>query len=354
MKFSDFTSSSAIKQLGTLFLIISVAGQAMLISYNHLTGFYDIPNMVNFTNRLVYSSVLTVIALVVLSIPNIGIITWFDKRMPWKEGAIIFRVCTQAALTLIVGVILGVLITLFAHAIDRYDEPLNTVLLINGRSFAIANIVLMSVLEAWVFYHENVESKERERRLEKELEGIRFEVLKNQINPHFMFNSLNVLSGLIDTDPEKAQDFIDEFSHIYRYVLSVIEKPLVVLREEVGFIESYFYLQQIRYGEGLNMDINIPEECMSFKIPPMALQIPVENAIKHNVISQSEPLYISISCHEDKLVIKNNVQLKSGSRNTGRHGQKQLRKRYEVIGIDGPAFYIEHEHYVAELQLAIS
>ena len=351
MKFSDFTTSIALKQLGILFLIVSVVGQAILISYNHFTGFYSIPDLADFTNRLTYSSVLTFIALIVLAIPNIGIITWFDKRMPWKDGAIVFRVCTQAALTLVLGVALGLGITMLAHFIDSYEEPLNTVLLINARSFAVVNIVLMSVLEAWVFFYENAESKERERRLEKELTGIRFEVLKNQINPHFMFNSLNVLSGLIDTDSEKAQDFIDEFSHIYRYVLSVIEKPVVPVREEIGFINSYIYLQQIRYGEGLQFKTDVPEEFMHMKIPPMALQIPVENAIKHNVISAELPLLISITADKDKFIIRNNLQLKSNSRNTGRLGQEQLRKRYTLIGEEKPAFYLSDGHYIAELPI---
>ena len=246
---------------------------------------------------------------------------------------------------------MSVLITLFANLIKAYTEDLTTVLIYNALIYAVVNIILMIILEAWLFFIESDKAKTKAETLEKELTQIRFEVLKNQINPHFMFNSLNVLSGLIDKDVAKAQLFIDEFSHIYRYVLETIEKTVVSLNEELGFVRSYIFLQQIRYGEALIVNINLPADILHLLMPPLSLQVVLENAVKHNIIDSSKPLQIDISNEKEWLIIRNNIQLKISRGVSTGLGQKNMVKRYAMICENTPEFVVKTNHYIVRLPL---
>jgi LytS/YehU family sensor histidine kinase len=209
----------------------------------------------------------------------------------------------------------------------------------------------MAVFEAWLFFRESNSARQKAEMLEKELAQIRFEILKSQINPHFMFNSLNVLSGLIEKDVSGAQLFIDEFSRIYRYVLETIEKQVVTLEEELNFVRSYSYLQQIRYGGSLNVSVNIPAELLKMLLPPLSLQTVLENSIKHNIISKTNPLQVEITSERQWLIVINNLQPKiSSGRSTGL-GQKNLIKRYEMISDNIPGFIVQSNKYIVKLPL---
>ena len=135
-----------------------------------------------------------------------------------------------------------------------------------------------------------------------------FQSLKNQVNPHFLFNSLNTLSALIHSDPVKAEDFIDEFAKVYRYILDFDDKHLVTVKEEIDFIKSYIFLQQMRFGKNLAVNIDIAESNMMDYVPPLSMQILVENAIKHNAISSDNPLLITIRTEGEQLRVVNNLQ----------------------------------------------
>lgn len=166
-----------------------------------------------------------------------------------------------------------------------------------------------------------------------------------------MFNSLNVLSGLISKDTGKAQQFIDEFSHIYRYVLETIEQPVTTLEKELDFMRSYLFLQQIRYGNDLSYAVDIPAHLLQLILPPLSLQVVLENAIKHNVINESKPLKIEVFSHNKHLVVKNNIQPKiSMGKSTGL-GLKNLTKRYAMISAKEPVFSVDTNYYIAKLPL---
>lgn len=209
----------------------------------------------------------------------------------------------------------------------------------------------MIIFEAWIFFVAESEAEKRNEELLKELTEIRFEVLKNQMNPHFMFNSLNVLTGLIESDPEKSHQFIEEFSSIYRYVLETIEKHVVTLEKELEFARSYMFLQQIRYGKHLSCSIKIPSELLSYFLPPLSLQVVLENAIKHNQVSMEKPLHIEIFAKENDLIVINTYQPKiSFGKSTG-IGQKNLIKRYALVCSKVPEFQIETNEYKVILPL---
>lgn len=333
-----------------MLVIFSLVLQTIIITYNHFSGYYNIPDFANFIRRLFYGSFFTVIAGFLIAYPNLFIIHLLNISFSWNKH-VVKRISTQLLCTILFAVVVSTMITLFVHWIDAYEEGLYPVLIANALIFSVVNIILMIILEALIFFNDSKESKVKAENLEKELSQIKFEVLKNQINPHFMFNSLNVLSGLIENDVSKAQQFIDEFSLIYRYVLETIEKPLVSLKEELGFVRSYIFLQQIRYGEDLTLDVNIPAHLLHLFLPPLSLQIVLENAIKHNIINSSKPLKIEIYHDTSWLSVRNNIQARISSAYSSGLGQKNMIKRYSMISDLLPEFIVEANHYLVKLPL---
>ncbi len=158
------------------------------------------------------------------------------------------------------------------------------------------------------------------------------QLVKSQINPHFLFNNLNVLSGMLIKDNPEANQFIEEFSKVYRYILSNQDKELVELRSELEFIQPYLFLLQKRFDQGLSVTLNIDEPYKSLHVVPAALQMLIENAIKHNVVSRSKPLHIDIHTNgEQTLVVSNNLQPRLVTEPSTRIGLENIRKRYELI-----------------------
>jgi hypothetical protein len=156
-----------------------------------------------------------------------------------------------------------------------------------------------------------------------------YEVLKNQVNPHFLFNSLNVLTGLVYQDADKAVLFIKKLSEVYRYVLDTRNQELILLRDELSFVESYVYLQQIRFGE--NLTVQMPQ-AREGQVVPLAVQMLIENAIKHNELSSDYPLHIAIIVADDYLTVRNNLQLKTMPMEEGSGlGLANIQKRYEFL-----------------------
>lgn len=134
---------------------------------------------------------------------------------------------------------------------------------------------------------------ENERLLQQQLQA-RYESLKQQLSPHFLFNSLSTLDGLIDEDPTTAKRFLGGISTVYRYLLRHGEHASVPLHEELAFVRSYCYLLQMRFGESLQLDICLPKDVQQRQLPPLALQLLVENAVKHNILTTRQPLHITI------------------------------------------------------------
>jgi sensor histidine kinase YesM len=167
-------------------------------------------------------------------------------------------------------------------------------------------------------------------RFQRESMAAKYESLKNQVNPHFLFNSFNALTNLVYEDPDKAAKFIKQLSEVYRYVLDTREMEVVPIGQELKFLESYIYLQQIRFGSKLKVRISI--EKTNFSIPPLSLQMLIENAIKHNVVSEDDPLNVEVYLEAEFVVVRNNLQEKSslGEPSAG-VGLENICRRYEFL-----------------------
>lgn len=333
------------------FLIgISVAVQLLVIIYNNLSGFYPLQNFTHFLLRLSRGVLLTIPATILIAVPDLLVIDWLNRKLPWHR-TVFPRVLIQFLVSVAVAASVSVLITLTANAITPYTEELSLVLLYNGLIYAVVNIIIMGVFEAWVFYIRSAEAARKAETLERELTQMRFEMLKSQINPHFMFNSLNVLSGLIEKDVTKAQEFIDEFSQIYRYVLETVEQPTTNLGRELEFLRSYLFLQQMRYGEDLSWSVSLPAGMLEMILPPLSLQVVLENAIKHNIINHSKPLHIRITAEDMMLTVSNRLQPKiSAAASTG-VGLSNLIRRYSLITDRVPRFTVVNDNYIVRLPL---
>jgi len=154
---------------------------------------------------------------------------------------------------------------------------------------------------------------------------------KNQINPHFLFNNLSVLSSLVYKDQDKAVSFINQLSKVYRYLLDNRNNELIILDEELTFVNSYNYLLQIRFDTNIVLKIDIHEKYLNTLIAPMVLQMLIENAIKHNEISSEKPLIIAVSVFENHLVVANNLQLRSNNEVSTKTGLQNIKDRYKYF-----------------------
>ena len=183
-------------------------------------------------------------------------------------------------------------------------------------AMAISNLIptaiVVSIYEGAYFFSEWVKNLKRAETLAKENIRSQFEALKSQLDPHFLFNSMNTLAALIEPDNTDAQKYLEQLSDVYRYVLLSRQKETVSLEEELDFVQSYIFLIKSLYRDNLIVENDIPEESLNRRVAPLSLQILVENALKHNVISKDKPLTLRITVdRHGYVVVENNVQKKN-------------------------------------------
>jgi two-component system, LytTR family, sensor kinase len=158
----------------------------------------------------------------------------------------------------------------------------------------------------------------------------KYESLQNQINPHFLFNSFNVLSDLVYEDQGKAVDFIKQLSQLFRYVLDSRDRELVPIREELEFIRAYCYLLKTRFEKKLSIQVEV-EAGIYELIVPMTLQLLVENCVKHNEISEAQPLRIQIVRNGGYLIVENNLQPKAAGEHSKKTGLSNIKQQYSYF-----------------------
>ncbi|MCC6396631.1 MAG: histidine kinase, partial [Bacteroidetes bacterium] len=277
-------------------------------------------------------------------------IALFDKQMTW-ERSFGLRLILEVPTAALIGALLGALLTAAVHLIAPYHDGLRSNMIDNALIAGVLNIIITAGLEAVMGYRRSQAERSRTQVLEKENADIRFEVLKTQLNPHFLFNSLNVLSSLIQKDQARAQRFVDDFAAVYRYILEVIDLPLVEVQRELDFARSYLALQGIRFEHAMQTEMEVEEHALSRYIPPLALQTVLENAFKHNRVSPESPLRIRIESGTNTIVVRNNLQRKTHGVESRGVGLENLRKRYAYLEGGEPRFTETNDAFVVELPL---
>ncbi len=197
----------------------------------------------------------------------------------------------------------------------------------------IAAFFIGSVYENVYFFEQWKSTIQANEALKNQQIRTQFEVLQNQMSPHFLFNSLNTLTTLIAEDQKIATEFTQKLSDVYRYILANKEKELVSIEEELEFAEAYLYLLKMRYPENLMATFSVDAEYQKKYIAPLTIQMLVENAIKHNVISKAHPLHIEVYVENDKsIVVKNNLQNKKVLEKSTKTGLTNIKNRYKYFG----------------------
>lgn len=182
------------------------------------------------------------------------------------------------------------------------------------------------------FFEETKESNLKTEELKRLNTQAELQLIKTQLNPHFLFNNLNVLSSLVMQNSAEANDFIDAFSKVYRYILHNHEKEMVPLKQEINHIDPYIFLLKKRFGEALNISIDVPDRYDNALIIPASLQMLIENAIKHNIVSRNKPLYIHLHANgNNTIAVSNNLQVKSEVHFSSEIGLQNIVKRYKLV-----------------------
>jgi two-component system, LytTR family, sensor kinase len=252
-----------------------------------------------------------------------------NELLPF-EGNIVLRIVVQ----IFIGIVVAFLVR---YATYKFGEPflpfkLDSLFLASTWAlYALAVTGVNGVFFIRYFLERWKDSLVRAERLEKEKSQVQFDNLKNQLNPHFLFNALTSLNSLITEDPALAQQFLQQMSKVYRYVLQNKDKNFVALSTELDFIRNFVFLIETRFADALKIQFNIPESAKEKAIVPVTLQVLIENALKHNVVDQQQALTIDIFTADDYLVVTNNLQLRNSVETSNKQGLENLKSLYSFF-----------------------
>lgn len=232
---------------------------------------------------------------------------------------------------------------------NSWSEPTAAIKIFTGLIFSLFVTAIYEI----IYIQSKLERSNLEREqlsrahIQSQLDG-----LKSQIQPHFLFNSLNTLAGLIPQDENRAVRYVQKLSRVFRYVLEIRDEALITLEEEVEFLNAYIYLLKERFGNNLQVELDIPTSYHGRMVVPLSLQILFENAIKHNKITREEPLKVRVYISaEGKLTVENNLQLREESPNGTKMGLENIRKRYRFV-VDDPVDIVSSiESFMVSLPL---
>jgi len=279
-----------------------------------------------------------------------------DRVLPWRKFFGLRFISEVLARNLII------LITLYTAVAIRVETAEwaavwqfclnNQGLLLKLLIISFLLTLLLSIITFTLFaYNEYAVVQIQSVEIKRKQLQLQFEALRSQLSPHYLFNCLNTISNLVYKDANLAEEFVRRFAQTYQYVLNKNQEKLVSVADEIEFVRSFYFLLQTRFGQGLNLDIQLSEEVLKSKIPPLTLQILVENAVKHNVISKNVPLEISIeSLNDRKLMVTNNITQKPAHATSLKVGLNNIRRRYAYF--TKKAIKI-HDHDKFQVQLPI-
>jgi sensor histidine kinase YesM len=288
-----------------------------------------------------------------LGVPYMKIYEYIEWKLEQHISWLIkpkFRFFLSVFLELAVGILILTIINWVFYVVIQKQE-IN--ILLNKTSEGLKYLIILTIagiliINSFHFFRSWKQAAVNEEKLKREKLAIEYEALKNQVNPHFLFNSLTALSSLVYKDQERAVSFIREFSNVFRYVLESREKEVVDFATEKKLLESVTYMNQIRYENSLQIIINLSDSTDKFIIP-MALQMLLENAIKHNSISLSMPLKVEIMEENGYVVVKNNLQPKKSEIVSNKIGLENIKSRYKYLSDKDVLVEKTNEEFVVKI-----
>ena len=283
------------------------------ISFIPFMGIYSI--MIGRTENLWWTILVNIPACLLLGVCDFLLV----KKTQHKVRSNVIRLITDIMVTTVTTIV--IICGLNLLLMDAADATPHV--LLKSAVPAIPWNWIVTLLIELFFYNE------QQQKIEREKSHYQFMALRNQINPHFLFNCLNVLSSLAYSDAEKANNFAKRLASVYRYILSTNESQIVDIDDEIACVNKYIYLEQVRFGDFLSVKINDMRATHKGHIIPVSVQQLVENAIKHNICSKEFPLKIEILITDTDIKVVNNVQLRKASCGTG-VGLDNIRRQYAL------------------------
>jgi hypothetical protein len=324
---TDMTNKKFVNKLPN-YTITSILFRIVFVSLTALLSLFLIWSVLRQGNEIpeLRDYIITIIAFNILSELNIVLDIMLEKVLPIPQY-IRYRPKVQLFLSLVLVVLVHQVSMLFFDFDTQAHKHAIYIVIATGLVFVTlmsSGLLIIRLMDKWYFMQKQVDKMKQEK-LQND-----YNILQDQLNPHFLFNNLSVLKSLIIYDNEKAVNFTQNFTDVYRYVLKSKDLRTVKLEDEIEFIRSYVNLHQERLGRGLIVNIKIDPEAFHKQIPPLALQLLVENAIKHNIVTRSLPLHLDIIAKSDEICVTNNIQPKQGSYST-ETGLKNLVNRYLML-----------------------
>jgi sensor histidine kinase YesM len=278
---------------------------------------------------------------------------YFDARLSWIRYPVkrlVLTVLFYGVYSFIISLILVLGFLFLMGQVSLESIPWNRIISNTRMPMTIAFVIMaIFTTRSWLMEWRNAAIEAEQ--LKSENIASKYQSLKDQLNPHFLFNSLNVLSNLVYENADKSAAFIQQLSKIYRYVLDVQQEQLVSLDQELKFAENYLSLQKIRFEESLNYEIKV-HKTEAFVIPPLSLQLLLENAIKHNIVSREKPLKILIEQKGEMLIVSNNLQPKPHDQSDGKGiGLDNIKIRYSLLSNKTIQILKTETAFVVELPL---
>ena len=286
-----------------------------------------------FNAQLVKMFFYTIFYSICIGYANKMVFIYLGKKFP-NEGFSPKRIGVGFAASLVVTLLVIFLLGIFHDVVidgNSFATYIANQQLVNYEFSIIITFIILLCFYVFYIYKAYSDSKVKEQKIIAGTASAQFESLKNQIDPHFLFNSLNVLSSLIEENPENAQKFTTSLSKIYRYVLEQKDKELVSVSEELAFAKTYMNLLKMRFENSITYDIPTDFNNEDAKVVPLSLQLLLENTIKHNVVSEQKPLHIKIYIENNYLIVENNLQKKEVLQDRQGVGLQNIVNRYGLI-----------------------
>lgn len=286
-----------------------------------------------FDENLKYTFLYTILYTVSLHLANTSLFIFLDSVFK-EERFSKRRIFIGFALSFVLSLTVIFVLRVFEDVIVEGKTFSNFIENESPSNYIIASVftfVIISAVHIIYLYKYYQETKLKEQKIIAGTANAKFESLKNQIDPHFLFNSLNVLSSLIEENPENAQRFTTSLSKIYRYVLEQKDKELVTVSEELAFAKTYMNLLKMRFENSITYELPDNFDNSDAKVVPLSLQLLLENTIKHNVVSENKPLHIKIYIKDNFLVVENNLQKKEVLQDRKGVGLQNIVSRYAIL-----------------------
>jgi hypothetical protein len=279
---------------------------------------------------------------------------WLSRHFSWTEGPARRLLVSLAATLLYTFLVWWLIATLWLTPYRGFDlmRPLQHFEWADFLPTLLITLFISTLMHGRGFLEAWKNAAAEAERLKKEHAEARFEALKNQVNPHFLFNSLNVLTALVHRDADQSEAFIRSMATVYRYVLDSRERDLVPLEEELQQLEAYVFMMKIRFGDAFSITMDLPDT--RGQMAPLSLQMLLENVFKHNEVSKNKPLEVHLRRDGDYLEMSNPVQVRSHLEPVSGVGLENIRSRYQALGARPVAWALAEGRFTVRIPIVSS